>query len=333
MTQSISKTSAVSLIAEAADRLGWQTEVLDEYGYLFELRRPDGAHRVLLGGRSALNDAVAARLAGDKHYAAVLMRRAGLRVPRVVRCIAPRHPAMQGSPERAGIGPGLELAEQLGFPLVVKPNALSHGRGVTLVDDVASLQEAVHACWELDTIALAQELVDGRDLRLDFLDGEYLLGYERLPIVVTGDGERPLGALFEALDARFDRPEALLKTARIAALLEARALTWDSVLVAGEVLDLGGPIRNLNAGCTARFVPAIPDALRDHCLRAAAAVGLRHFGVDLKLASLDADPTTAVFIEINASPLLTQIARIGHREEALAAQERVLRRTLPGPDR
>lgn len=319
----------MSLIAEAAERLGWQTEVLDEYGYLFELRRPDGARKVLLGGRSALNDAVAARLAGDKHYAAILMERAGLRVPRVARCIAPRHPAMQRYSDRAGVGPGLALAEALGYPVVVKPNSLSHGRGVTLVDDVGSLHEAVHACWALDPIALVQQLAGGRDYRLDFLDGEYLLGYERLPIVVTGDGEATLGALFEALDARFDRPEALLKTPRIAEVLGARDLTWGSVLGAGEVLDLGGPIRNLNAGCTARFLEAIPDALRDQCLRAAAAVGLRHFGVDLKLASLDADPDSAVFIEINASPLLTQIARIGHREEALAAQVRVLRQTLP----
>ena len=324
----VTKTTATSLAAEAARRLGWETEVLDEYGVLFEVRRPDGARRAMLGGRSALNDAVAARLAGDKHYAAVLMARAGLRVPRVARCIGPAHALARHDPARSGMTEGRALAAELGFPVVVKPNRLSHGRGVALVEDEPALEASVEAAWALDTIALVQELAHGRDFRLDFLDGEYLLGYERLPIVARGDGTSSVGALIEALDDRFDSPASLLRVPRVAAAFEARGYDWQSVLADGEVLDLGGPIRNLNAGSTAVFVPSIPDALRDVCLRAAAAVGLRHFGVDLKLEALEDDPERAVFIEINSSPLLLQISRMGHREEALDAQTRVLRATF-----
>jgi len=323
------KTTATSLTAEAAKRLGWQTETLDEYGYLFEVQRPDGQRRVMLGGRSALNDAVAARLAGDKHYAALLMERAGVRVPRVVRCISPSHPAMRRYQEKAGAAPGHALAAELGYPLVVKPNRLSHGRGVVLVDDREALDAAIDAAWALDSIALVQALAPGRDFRLDFLDGQYLLGYERVPIVARGDGVSTLGALIEALDARFDRPETLEGMAHFSRATKAHGWTWETVLAPGEVLDLTTPIRNLNAGSTAVFLPTIPDGLRDVCLRAAEALGLRHFGADLKLASLEADPNSAVFIEINASPLLLQIARLGHREAALEAQMRVLRATLP----
>ncbi len=325
----MAKMTATMLAAEAATRLGWQTESLDEYGYLFEVRRPDGERRVLLGGRSALNDAVAARLAGDKHYAALLMERAGVRVPRVVRCISPSHPAMRRYRDQAGAAAGHALADTLGFPLVVKPNRLSHGRGVVLVHDRAELDAAIEAAWALDSIALVQELAVGRDYRLDFLDGEYLLGYERLPIVARGDGVSTLGALIEAIDARFDRPEALAGVPAFAEALAAHGWSWDTVLAEGEALDLSTPIRNLNAGSTAVFLPAIPDGLRDVCLRAASALGLRHFGADLKLESLRSDPSRAVFIEVNASPLLLQIARLGHREQAIAAQMRVLRATLP----
>ena len=325
----MTKLTATSLAAEAAAVLGWATESLDEYGYLFEIRRPDGARRAMLGGRSALNDSVAARLAGDKHYAALLMARAGLRVPEVARCVSPDHPAVRRSPERAGKAPGHALADRLGFPLVVKPNRLSHGRGVVLVRDRAEMDNAIDAAWALDSIALVQELARGRDFRLDFLDGQYLLGYERLAIAVSGDGQRTVGALIAAVDGRFTEPETLLRVPVIAELMSRRGLTWDSVLADGETLDLGSPIRNLNAGSTARFLPSIPDGLSQQCLRAAKVIGLRHFGVDLKLAALDADPETASFIEINASPLLLQIARMGHRAEAVAAQVRVLQATLP----
>jgi len=115
-----------------------------------------------------------------------------------------------------------------------------------------------------------------------------------------------------------------LRVERVAEALAERGWSLDTVLANDEALDLESPIKNLHAGCTAVYLPCIPDALRRHCVCAADALGLRHFGVDLKVASLDADPETAVFIEINASPLLTQIARLGYAEEAVAAQMRVL---------
>ncbi|MCA9607971.1 MAG: hypothetical protein KC619_20315, partial [Myxococcales bacterium] len=208
--------TATSLAEEAARRLGWTTERLDDCGYLFELRRADGAHRVMLGGRSPLNDAVAAKLSEDKHYAGVLMARAGLRVPRAVRCIAEDHLLGQQFPKHAGTGPAKALAAELGYPLVVKPNSLSHGRGVGMVEDEGELVAAIEECWTMDPIALAQELIDGTDFRLDFLDGEYLLGYERRPIAVVGDGVRSVGAMIAALDPRYDQPEALLANWRIA---------------------------------------------------------------------------------------------------------------------
>ncbi|MCB9595366.1 MAG: hypothetical protein H6719_21785 [Sandaracinaceae bacterium] len=329
MDGSIAKTTALSLATEAARRMGWTTEVLDECEYLFELRRPDGVGRVMLGGRSALNDAVAAALAGDKHYASVLMGRVGLRVPRTVRCISEDDHLGAAYPRLAGLDPARALAAELGYPLVVKPNSLSHGRGVVMVEDEDELGAAIEEAWALDPIALVQGLVDGGDFRLDFLDGEYLLGYERRPIAVRGDGHSTVGALIGAQDRRFDTQETLLGNWRVAEAFEARGWTWETVLAPGEELDLSTPIRNLNAGSTAIYLPSIPDALRRHCLRAAQALGLRHFGVDLKLPSLDADPSSAVFIEINASPLLIQIARLGHFEEAVAAQTRVLRATLP----
>lgn len=318
-----------SLAEEAARRLGWTTEVLDDCGYLFELRRPDGARKVMLGGRSALNDAIAARLAEDKHYAGVLMARAGLRVPRTVRCMSEDDLLGERYPQHAGTGPAKALAKALGYPLVVKPNSLSHGRGVVLVEDEDELVAAIEECWSLDPIALAQQVVHGGDFRLDFLDGEYLLGYERRPVAIAGDGRSRVGALLAALDPRFDGPEALVEHWRIADALADRGWDWDTVLAAGEGLELGGPIRNLNLGATAVLLPAIPDGLRAACLRAAHELGLRHFGVDLKLPHLAADPREAVFLELNASPLLVQIARVGYREEAIAAEVRVLAATLP----
>jgi glutathione synthase/RimK-type ligase-like ATP-grasp enzyme len=315
------------LCLEAAARLGLDAEVLDpEYGYLFEVRR-GARRRLLLGGRSPLNDAVAARLAEDKHYTGLLLARAGLRVPETARCLSPHHPSLRAYRERAGMAPGEALAEARGLPLVVKPNRLSHGRGVQLVEDRRALPAAVRAVWALDAIALVQTAAEGRDFRLDFVDGEYLTGYERRPLKVRGDGTRRLGALLAAADGRFadpDRQRRLAEDPRATALLARRGWTLKSVIPEGATVAFEGPIQNLHGASTARLVRHLPERLRRHCLRAGEALGLRHFGVDLKLASLEADPAGATFIEVNASPLLTQIYLLGHREVAVRAQMRVL---------
>lgn len=311
--------TATRLCLEAAERLGYEGEVLDpEYGYLFEVRGA-GRRRRFLGGRSPLNDAVAARLAEDKHYCALLLSRASLRVPRTARCLSPTAPSLARYRDRAGAEPGRGLAERLGYPLVVKPNRLSHGRGVRVVRELAELEAAIEAVWELDAIALVQERARGRDLRLDFLDGAFLAGYERRPLEVVGDGERCLGALAAAVDPRFADRRLLERDARLMAQLGPRTLDW--VVPTGERFEADASILNLNGAAVAAVITEVDDALSARCLRAGEALGLRHFGVDLKLPE-GAEP---VFIEVNASPLLSQLYLLGHRELALSAQERVLR--------
>lgn len=319
--------TATQLCLEAAKRLGLDASVLDpEYGYLFELRKGDRRH-AMLGGRSPLNDAVAARLAEDKHYTGMLLERADLRTPRTTRCLSREHPTMASFRDRAGMAPGVEAAKALGYPVVVKPNRLSHGRGVSLVQDEGTLRRAVRAVWQLDAIALVQERIDGRDFRLDFLEGRFLIGYERRPLEVRGDGKRTLSQLLAARDPRFAEPERqrrLTRDRRFRDVVERRGWTVSSVLPEGAALSFDGPIQNLNGASTARLIERIPEGLRAACARAGEAVGLRHFGVDLKLEALEADPARAAFIEINASPLLSQMYLLGHREQALLAQMQVL---------
>jgi len=318
--------TAVQLVFDAAARLGMEAELLDpEHRHLYEVRRGE-RRQVMLGGRSPLNDAVAARLAEDKHYTTLLLERAGVRSPRTVRCLSPRHPRLVKYRDQAGMQPGQRLAEELGFPVVVKPNRLSHARGVQIARDSVELSAAVEVAWDLDAIALVQEHIPGRDLRLDWLNGSYLAGYERVPMTLAGDGVRTIEALVEILDVRMGDPirrNRLWSVPQIAARLAEGGWTASSVLPVGTTLTLAGPIRNLNIGCSPRIVEAVEPELEDFCLRAGAALGLVHFGVDLKLGE-----EGATVIEVNASPLLSQISLAGHRERAIVAQMRVLQAAL-----
>ncbi|MGF1467163.1 MAG: hypothetical protein ACFCGT_13635 [Sandaracinaceae bacterium] len=323
--------TATRLALEAAGRLGYRAEVLDPaFGYLYALTGPNGT-RTFLGGRSPLNDAVAARLAEDKHYSGLLLRRAGLRTPPTARCLSPSHPSLSRYRDRAGAGPALELAARLGYPLVVKPNRLSHGRGVRLVTDDAGLLEAVESAWALDAIALVQEHVPGRDLRVDLIDGSFLLGYERVPLALRPDGAATVDVLLARADPRLEDPGArrrLLEDPTVRSRLASWGWTGATVPATGEVRSFDTGLLNLNGPATARVLTDLPASWAAWGARVAAALGLRHLGIDLRVADPASDPETATVLEVNASPLLSQVYLLGHREAAIRAQMRVLRAAM-----
>ncbi len=169
------------------------------------------------------------------------------------------------------------------------------------------------------------------DLRLDFLDGDYLIGYERFPIRVRGDGGSTIRQLVGRADRRFRDPEPWLSAVRAGSWrrqVEARGWDPDTVLPAGAELDLGGTLLNLNTWASGRLVPALPPAWRRLGAAIGEALGLRHYGIDFRGAGLDDDPAEASAVEVNASPLLLQIHRLGWEEEAVEAQMQVLQAAL-----
>lgn len=322
--------AAVELMFEAARRLGVETRLLDpEHGYLWDFALGDGRRRAVIGSKLPVNDAAADRLAQDKHYTNLVLAAAGYRVPAGVRLLAASHYQQAEYASFLGLAPARDLANRLGFPLIVKPNSLSHGRHVALVDSWNELESAVERVFAWDTIALVQERIEGREFRLDFLGEEYLIGYERRPLEVEGDGRSPLAALIQNVDGRLVRGPILDELRRAAPWRQAlgghvadprseEALDW--VPPPGQRLRLSGTVMNLNRGATAVHLPVIPESWRQWCVQLGRSLGLEHFGLDLRAESLEAAPSSAVVLEVNATPLVLQMAKMGHRETALKAQ-------------
>jgi len=322
--------SAIELRCEAARRLGCTVSHLDpETGYLYELRRGKKA-RVLLGGYSPLNDAGGARIAEDKFHTGLVLGRAGFRVPPTARCLKPGRFAAEDFTSHTGIAAGRRFADEHGFPVVVKPNRGARGRDVMVAADQKELLRAVHRIWESDYLAIVQTLVAGCDLRLDFLGDDFLLGYLRRPVVVRGDGSSSLRELVARCDPRFSGEAFWKKMESDPIWLERAAVRgWGPDSVPGEEeIALSGEILNLNRLCVAELVTELPAAWYELARGIGDAVALGHFGIDFKTAGLASDPQAATVIEVNASPSLTQVARMGHFEEALAAEIRVVEAIL-----
>lgn len=323
------RCSPVRLRLEAARRAGCEVLALDpETGFLHELRR-DGRSRVLMGAVSPLNDAAAARLANDKFHTTTALAAAGLRVPEGVRCLRPGR--FEGFEAHTGRGPAHELARRCGYPLVVKPNGGSRGRGVTLVDDPAQLDAAIDAIWADDYLALVQRPVLGIDLRIDLLDERCIFAYLRHPLTLVGDGHRSLHALLMAADPRFSSEwcQTLLpQDPQWQRQVVAQGLSLDSILAPERSLRFDTVILNLNRLCRGEVVQPLPSPWLEFACRVAHRMGLRHLGIDLKIESLAQDPAQAVILEVNASPSLGNMAMTGHYEEVVAIEQQIVEAIL-----
>ena len=319
-------TPAVAIAVSAARALGIAWRIIDsDYDRLFELSA-GGVSLVMLGAVSPVNSFLAGQIAWDKHCTILLLGARGIRCPRTARCIRPAREA-SASARCAAAEPGVRLADTIGYPVVVKPNRGACGRGVTLADTSDAIRDAVEEIWQSDTAVLVQERIEPPELRLNILDGRFIGGYERVPLELCGDGEATIRQLCARANSRF-ADDALWRgidrDPTWQAAIGDRGWGPDTVLSAGRAVSFGDTMLHLHGWATARVIPALPERWLAYCERVAAALSLRHLGLDLRGASLADDPDAAAVLEVNCSPSTVSIHRLGHTDIAVRAQAEVI---------
>lgn len=183
----------------------------------------------------------------------------------------------------------VQIAEELGWPVVVKPVDQDRGIGVVphIGDDVA-LRVAFDAAAAIGSgNVLVEKHVFGDDHRFLVVHGRLLAAARRIPGGVTGDGIHTVGELVDLVNAdprRSDDPRGLLKTLRLddvaLGCLAERDVQIDSVPDSGDWIQLRRTA-NICSGGTSEDVTAMvhPDN-RLLAERAARLVGLDIAGVD-----------------------------------------------------
>lgn len=211
------------------------------------------------------------------------------------------------------------IAEQLGYPVVVKPADLDGGVGVSPgLGDAAAVRRAFARAAVHSKHVLVERHVDGHDFRIGVFNGRILWASHRLPGAVTGNGGDSVQALVDQLnrDPRRGKDDtAALKALSLdeeaLELLASRGMTPQSVPAAGEFIALRRAA-SVSQGGSATEWPASafhPDNL-DVCVMATRAVGLDFAGIDLILT----DPLRSwreaggLICEINGAPQLSLTA-------------------------
>jgi cyanophycin synthetase len=242
--------------------------------------------------------AIAEMIAQDKQLTRSLLNAVGVPVP-------------EGRPV-ADADDAWKAAQEIGLPVVVKPQYGNHGRGVaTNLSSREQVVRAYEAAREEGSSILVESYIPGDDYRLLVIGGRLVAAALREPAHVIGDGRSPITQLVAEVNRDPRRSDghatvlSFIKLDPIAlAVLVEQGFTPDSVPRSGQrvLIRRNG---NLSTGGTATDVTdRVHPETAARAVEAARAVGLDIAGVDVVALDIarPLEEQRGAVVEINAGP-------------------------------
>lgn len=296
-------------------RMGFTVERMDPFsGYVLRISNAGKVAFVGAGNVSGfpINSVSIANIATDKAHTHDLLRSVGLPTPRS-RIVFLSDGFADLRPAGRDRVDGVAFAKELGFPVFVKPNQGARGKLARSVADTETLLEHFdEIARDFDT-AIVQEYLPGHEARIFAIDGRPKFYYERVPAVLTGDGEQTISALLDAADQVAHGqglPPRNRDNPTLTAALADRGYTLSSILAPRETLPYSEVPNAAFGGSAANFRTEFSAEETALCADIFQATHLRVCAIDL-VHPQGRPHGKPYVIEINANPALTTLETLG----------------------
>jgi len=224
-----------------------------------------------------------------------------------------------------------ETAEDIGVPVVVKPQDGNQGRGVTTnVTTKEQVLAGYAAALAESSSVIVEKFAPGNDYRLLVVNGKVVAASRREPAQVMGDGRKTIRELVEIENRDPRRAEhhasslSKIHIDEIAVnILKDQGFTADSIPPAGQMVLIRRNA-NLSTGGTAIDVTElVHPEVAARAVDAARVVGLDIAGIDVIATDITQplESQQGIIVEVNAAPGLRMhlAPSTGERREVGAA--------------
>lgn len=205
-----------------------------------------------------------------------------------------------------------QAAEEIGYPVVVKPLVGNHGRGITVnITNQEELLIAFEIAKKIYRTIIVEKYLVGFDFRILVIDGKFVAAARREPAFVIGNGINTIQELIDEInkdpergighERNLTRITVNYMTER---LLAIKKLSLSSILADGEKRYIKSTA-NISAGGTALDVTdSIHPLNRLMAERISRIIGLNVCGIDVISDSLETplQSGSSGVVEVNAAP-------------------------------
>ncbi|MDD4568618.1 MAG: cyanophycin synthetase [Tepidanaerobacteraceae bacterium] len=203
-------------------------------------------------------------------------------------------------------------AQDIGYPVVVKPQDGNQGKGVSLnLKGSDEVTEAYVMAKAYASGIIVEKHIRGRHYRVLVVNGRFCCASERIPAHIVGDGVSSINELVDRVNQNplrgeyHEKPLTKIKIDPIALkVLTRQGYTLDTVPSKGEIVFLREN-GNLSTGGTAMDVTEeICPENKYLAERVASIIGLDIAGIDITTEhiSIPVEKSLGAIIEVNAAP-------------------------------
>lgn len=206
----------------------------------------------------------------------------------------------------------LEYCEKIGYPVVVKPNYGSHGKGVSInLKNPQEVLEAYRIAREYEDTIMVEKYIKGSYYRVLVVGDKVVAASHRISAHVTGDGESTLTELVKKENSNpmrgegHEKPLTKISIDKVAEqYLRKRGITLNYVPMDGEIVYLRENDNLSTGGVAIDVTDEIHEENKKLIAQAAGIIGLDVAGVDISTVDISKPltETGGAIIEINAAP-------------------------------
>jgi len=206
----------------------------------------------------------------------------------------------------------LSLAEEIGFPIVIKPRYGNHGNGVYAnIKNKKELLDAYRVLLKEYENILVEEHIEGSDYRVTLIDYKVSAVSKRLPPTIVGDGVSSIRQLVRKLNSDplrgYGHEKPLTKIIideKLISNLEEKGLSLHDIPKKDQEIVLRNNANLSTGGSAIDCTHLICEENIKICQRAAKALNMDICGIDIccKDIGMPIIETNGAILEINASP-------------------------------